>query len=95
MTFEVRARHTTTVVVSVSGSYRRFVSPARNGDAHLVGPDGVTLCGKKAEGWSKVTSRRWVNLGAHRCDVCQTALVEWSAGPDSGRPPRYRGQQEE
>ncbi len=94
MTFEVRARHTTTVVVAVSGSYRRFVSPARNGDAHLVGPDGRTLCGKEAEGWQKVTSRRWVNLGAHRCEVCQAALVQWSTGPENPRAPRQRGQQE-
>jgi hypothetical protein len=78
MTFEVRAQHTTTIVVSATGSYRRFTSPARAGDAHLVGADGRTLCGLDARDWKRVTSRRWLNLGSHRCPGCHDALVALS-----------------
>ena len=73
--FEVRAQHTLTLVMPSSSGRRSFVCPARDGDAHVVDPQGRTLCGLDAQAWKRVTSRRWANLGKFRCGRCLTALA--------------------
>lgn len=72
----VRARHTTTRLIPghsvgrATPRYLRVVAPARDGDAHLVDQDLRTLCGQDANAWKRVTSQRWVRLGAFRCAEC-------------------------
>lgn len=73
----IRAQHTTTRLIpgqSIGRSaprYLRVVAPARDGDAHLVSEALQTLCGKDASTWKRVTSQRWIRLGAFRCPTCE------------------------
>ncbi|MFL6100262.1 MAG: hypothetical protein ACJ71T_09945 [Actinomycetales bacterium] len=49
------------------------MAPARDGDAHLVDEALQTLCGQDASHWKRVTSHRWIRLGAFRCPSCDQA----------------------
>jgi hypothetical protein len=75
----IRAQHTTTRLIPgqsvgrAAPRYLRVVAPARDGDAHLVDQTLRTLCGQDATAWKRVTSQRWVRLGAFRCPTCDVA----------------------